>query len=70
MINELLPICKGSSVNSVMLRVSNIAHLLTKLDQVAKAGRLERKHQNNQASSLQLRQNQRENKIKKSKLAY
>ena len=26
-----------------MLRVSNIAHLLTKPDQVAKAGRLERK---------------------------
>ena len=45
-----------------MLRVSNIAHLPTKLDQVSKSGRLERK-QNNQASSLQLRRNQRENKI-------
>ena len=52
-----------------MLRVSNTAHLPTKPDQLAKAGRLERKHRN-QASSLQLRQNQRESKIKKSKLAY
>ena len=52
-----------------MLRVSNIAHLLTKPDQVAKAARLG-ENQNNQASSLHLRQNQRENKIKKSKLAY
>ena len=52
-----------------MLRVSNIAHLLTKPDQVAKAARLG-ENQSNQASSLHLRQNQRENKIKKSKLAY
>ena len=53
-----------------MLRVSNIVHLPTEPDQVAKAGgRFERKR-NNQASSLQPRQKQRENKIKKSKLAY
>ena len=52
-----------------MLRISNIAHLPTKPDQEQK---LEdwRENQNNQASSLQLRQNQRENKIKKSELAY
>ena len=52
-----------------MLRVSNIVHLPTKTDQVVKAGRW-RENQNNQASSLQLHQNQRENKIKKLKLAY
>ena len=43
-----------------------MAQLPTKLNQVAEAERLERKPK----SSLQLRQNQRENKIKKSKLAY
>ena len=53
-----------------MLRVSNIALLLTKPDQVANAGRYWRENQNNLTSNLQLRQNQRENKIKKSKLAY
>ena len=51
-----------------LLRVSNTAHLPTKPDQVAKAGRW--RENQNQASSLQLCQNQRENKIKKSKLAY
>ena len=43
-----------------------MAQLPTKLNQVAEAGRLERKPK----SSLQLHQNQRENKLKKSKLAY
>ena len=51
-----------------LLRVSNIDHLPAKPDQVAKAGRFERKP--NQTSSLILCQNQRENNIKKSKLAY
>ena len=51
-----------------MLRVSNIYYLPTKPDQVAK--KLEDWRENNQASSLQLHQNQRENKIKKPKLAY
>ena len=45
-----------------MLRVSNIAHLPTKPDQVAKAGGRLKENQDNQASSLELRQNQRENK--------
>ena len=35
-----------------MLRVSNIAHLPTKPDQVAKAGRLGRENQTKQASSI------------------
>ena len=52
-----------------MLRESNIAHLPTKPDQVLKLKDW-RENQNNQASSLQIRQNQIENKIKKSKLAY
>ena len=52
-----------------MVRVSNITHVPTKPDQVAKAGRLEIKLKN-QASSLQLRRNQRENNIKKPKLSY
>ena len=52
-----------------MLKASNIAHLSTKPDQVAKAGRLERKPKH-LSISLQLCQNQRENKIKRSKLAY
>ena len=47
-----------------MLRVNNITHLLTKPDQVAKSGKLERKPKQPK------RQNQRENKMKKSKLAY
>ena len=51
-----------------LLRVSNTAHLPTKPDQVAKAKRW--RESQNQESSLQLCQNQRENKIKKSKLAY
>ena len=46
--------------------MSNIAQLPTKPDTVAEARRLQRKPK----SSLQLCQNQRENKIKKSKLAY
>ena len=45
-----------------MSRVSNIAHLPTKPDHVAKAGRRLKENQDNQASSLQLHQNQRENK--------
>ena len=52
-----------------MLKASNIAHLSTKPDQVAKAGRLERKPKH-LIISLQLCQNQRENEIKRSKLAY
>ena len=51
------------------LRVSNTAHLPTKPNQVAKAGRLKRKPKN-QASSLQFHPDQRENKTKKSKLTY
>ena len=53
-----------------MLRVSNIAHLPTKREQVAKKLEDLRENQIYQVPSLQLRQNQRENKIKKSKLAY
>ena len=52
-----------------MLRVSNIAHLLTKRDQVAKAERLEKKPKQLSIKSS-IRQNQGENKIKNSELAY
>ena len=51
-----------------MLRVSNTPHLATKPDQVAKAK--DWRENQNQALSFQLSQNQREKKIKKSKLAY
>ena len=51
-----------------MLRVSNIAHLPTKPGQVAKAGRLEKKP--TQPSIKCSTSQKRENKIKKSKLAY
>ena len=50
-----------------MLRVSNIALLLTKPDQVANAGRYWRENQNNLTSNLQLYQNQREKKNKEVK---
>ena len=46
-----------------MLRVSNIAHLLTKPDQVAKAERLEKMPKQLSIKSS-IRQNQGENKIK------
>ena len=52
-----------------MLRVSNIAHLLTKPDQVAKAERLERKPKQLSIKSSTSPKPKR-NKIKKSKLAY
>ena len=50
-----------------MLRVSNIAHLSTKPDQVAQAGRLEGKPK--QPSIKSSTSPKKENKIKKSKLS-
>ena len=53
----------------VMLRVSNIAHLLTKPDQVAKAGRLERKpKQPNIKSSTSPKPKRKQNKEVKTSL--
>ena len=50
----------------ILKRVSNTAQLLSQPDQVTEAGRLELKPK----SGLELHWNQRENKTKKSKLAY
>ena len=59
-------VCRGYRVKTGREGGGAIFQLPTQSDQVAEAGRLDRKPK----SSLQLHQNQRENKIKKSKLAY
>ena len=53
-----------------LLRVSNTAHLPTKPDQVAKAGRLERKRKSNIKSSTLPKPKKKQNKeVKNSLLA-
>ena len=51
-----------------LLRVSNTAHLPTKPDQVAKAGRLERKTKSSIKSSTSPKPNRKQNKEVKTSL--